>query len=81
MMLSKRMYFSLFLIIIIKLFFSNLYRANQRLSNNNETVNLKAQVKILEMRVNGLQSQIEQKNRENEELSNIVNELIANQKS
>lgn len=33
------------------------------------------------MRVNGLQSQIEQKNRENEELSNIVNELIANQKS
>lgn len=75
------MYFSLFLIIIIKLFFSNLYRANQRLSNNNETVNLKAQVKILEMRVNGLQSQIEQKNRENEELSNIVNELIANQKS
>ncbi|KAH9416787.1 Transforming acidic coiled-coil-containing protein 2 [Dermatophagoides pteronyssinus] len=55
--------------------------ANQRLSNNNETVNLKAQVKILEMRVNGLQSQIEQKNRENEELSNIVNELIANQKS
>lgn len=80
-MLSKRMYFSLFLIIIIKLFFSNLYRANQRLSNNNETVNLKAQVKILEMRVNGLQSQIEQKNRENEELSNIVNELIANQKS
>lgn len=47
--------------------------------NNNKTV--KAQVKVLEMRVNGLQSQIEQKNRENEELSNIVNEFIANRKA
>lgn len=33
------------------------------------------------MKVNGLQSQIEQKNRENEGLSTIVNELIANQKA
>ena len=43
---------------------------------NKETVSLKAQIKVLEMRVNSLQSQVEQKNRENEELSHIVDELI-----
>ncbi|KPM11062.1 Transforming acidic coiled-coil-containing protein 3 (ERIC-1)-like protein [Sarcoptes scabiei] len=57
--------------------------ANQRVQNvsSTETVSLKAQIKVLEMRVNSLQSQIEQKNRENEELSNIVNELIATNKA
>ena len=35
---------------------------------NSESVSLKAQIKVLEMRVNGLQSQIEQKNKENEEV-------------
>ena len=43
---------------------------------NKESVALKAQVKVLEMKVNSLQMQIEQKNRENEELSHIVDELI-----
>lgn len=52
--------------------------ANQRLQSaaNKESVSLKAQIKVLEMRVNGLQSQVEQKNRENEELTHIVDELI-----
>lgn len=41
-----------------------------------ETVPLKAQIKVLEMKLNSLTSQIDQKNRENEELSRIVEELI-----
>lgn len=41
-----------------------------------ETEKLKAQIKVLEMKVNSLTSQISQKNKENEELSHIVEELI-----
>lgn len=44
--------------------------------NNKETVALKAQIKLLEMRSNGLQSQLEQKIRDNEELTHIVDDLI-----
>lgn len=41
-----------------------------------ETVSLKAHIKVLEMKLNGLTSQLDQKNKENEELSHIVEELI-----
>lgn len=41
-----------------------------------ETVSLKAQIKVLEMKLNSLTSQIDQKNKENDELSRIVEELI-----
>lgn len=63
-----------FLFIYFDFFNSN----NQRQQNaaNKEAISLRAQVKVLEMRVNSLQSQIEQKNRENEELTHIVDELI-----
>lgn len=48
-------------------------------ASNKETMSLKAQIKLLEMKVNSLQSNVEQKNKENEELSHIVNELIGKQ--
>lgn len=47
-------------------------------ANSNELVSMKAHIKVLEMKLKSLQCQVDQKNRENEELSHIVNELIQN---
>ncbi|CAG2113883.1 unnamed protein product [Medioppia subpectinata] len=57
---------------------ANNYIESARRECESELIAVKAQLKRSEMKINGLQLQLDQKTRENDELTKMVDELIAN---
>ncbi|XP_054167354.1 transforming acidic coiled-coil-containing protein 2-like [Oppia nitens] len=57
---------------------ANIMIESARKDCESELIAVKAQLKRSEMKINGLQSQLDQKTKENDELTKMVDELIAN---